>query len=110
MHFMMMFAPGASCHDASMPIKRVIVPIDPVVTIVPMWAGYVEHWKYDFLERALRAGWDDKRHGSVLVAFPKLRQERVLPTREHKDGSRNRRSLFMSKCKSNNAAAVLQVT
>ena len=59
-------APAIVRAASLMPIKRVIIPIDPVVTIVPMWAGYVEHLYYYFLEKALRAGWDDKPHGSVF--------------------------------------------
>jgi hypothetical protein len=43
-----------------MPVRRLPFPFGA------QSAGFVERLRFEFLERALRRGWDDKRHGPVV--------------------------------------------
>ena len=56
-------APSIVRATSLMPIKGVILPIDP---IVPRWAGYIERLRYDWMEKALKRGWDEERDGRTF--------------------------------------------
>jgi hypothetical protein len=68
-------APAIVRTASLMPVRSLILPIVP---IVPMWAGFVERLRYDFLEKALRAGWDDRRHGPIVGGISESQARRSV--------------------------------
>jgi hypothetical protein len=68
-------APAIVRAGSLMPVRSLILPIIP---IVPMYAGFVERLRYDFLEKALRAGWDDRRHGPVVGGISESQARRSV--------------------------------
>jgi hypothetical protein len=48
-----------------MPVRGIILSIDDPSYPGPQYAGFVERLRYDFLNKALRSGWDDMRHARM---------------------------------------------
>jgi hypothetical protein len=55
-----------------MPVRRLPFPLGP------QSAAFVERLRFDFLERALRSGWDDKRHGPVVGGISESHARRTV--------------------------------
>jgi hypothetical protein len=55
-----------------MPVRRLPFPFGPQT------AGFVERLRYQFLEGALRSGWDDKRHGPVVGGISEAQARRAV--------------------------------
>jgi hypothetical protein len=49
-----------------MPVRKLIWPFDRSLYPGPQYAGFCERLRYDFLQQALRVGWDDERHGPIV--------------------------------------------
>ncbi len=56
-----------------MPVRGLILPIESAP-----YAGFVERLRYDFLERALRVGWDDRRHGPIVGGISEAQARRSV--------------------------------
>jgi hypothetical protein len=55
-----------------MPVRRLPFPYGP------QYAGYVERLRFQFLEGALRSGWDDKRHGAVVGGISEAQARKAV--------------------------------
>ena len=55
-----------------MPVRRLPFPFGPQT------AGFVERLRFQFLEGALRSGWDDKRHGPVVGGISEAQARRTV--------------------------------
>ena len=55
-----------------MPVRRLPFPYGP------QYAGYVERLRFQFLEGALRSGWDDKRHGPVVGGISEAQARKAV--------------------------------
>ena len=44
----------------------------------PQYAGFVERLRYQFLEGALRSGWNDERHGPVVGGISEDQARRAV--------------------------------
>ena len=62
----LIFAPAIVRATSLMQVRKIILPIKDASYPGPQYAGFVERLRYDFLDKALRHGWDDKRHGRVV--------------------------------------------
>jgi hypothetical protein len=61
-----------------MPVRGLILPIERTLSIGRPYAGFVERLRYDFLEKALMAGWDDRRHGPVVGGISEAQATRSV--------------------------------
>lgn len=57
-------APAIVQAASLMKVRGLLSPIEKPP--YPQWVGFVERLRYDFLHRALKIGWDNKRHGPVV--------------------------------------------
>jgi hypothetical protein len=71
-------APAVVRAASLMPIRGLVLPVERPLPIGPQYAGFVERLRYDFLERALRAGWDDRRHGPVVGGISEAQARRSV--------------------------------
>jgi hypothetical protein len=61
-----------------MPVRGLILPIERPLPIGRPWAGFLERLRYDFLERALRAGWDDRLHAPIVGGISESQARRSV--------------------------------
>ena len=55
-----------------MPVRRLPFPFGP------QRAGFVERLRFQFLENALRRGWDDQRHGPVVGGISEVQAREAV--------------------------------
>jgi hypothetical protein len=65
-------APAIVRATSLMPVRRLPFPYGP------QYAGFVERLRFQFLEGALRSGWDDKRHGPVVGGISEAQARRAV--------------------------------
>src|SRR5258707_15333173 len=65
-------APAIVRATSLMPVRRLPFPFGPQT------AGFVERLRFQFLEGALRSGWDDKRHGPVVGGISEDQARRTV--------------------------------
>jgi hypothetical protein len=68
----LIFAPAIVRVTNLMPVRRLPFPCRPQA------AGFVERLRYQFLEGALRSGWDDERHGPVVGNISQAQARRAV--------------------------------
>jgi hypothetical protein len=81
LHWCCRFADMRACDcpgRESNAVRGLILPIERTLSIGRPYAGFVERLRYDFLDTALRAGWDDRRHGPVVGGISEAQARRSV--------------------------------
>ena len=71
-------APAIVRATSLMPVKRVVFPIVPVAPSAPIYMGFLDRLRIDWMEKCLMSGWDDDRHAQTFGGISEAQARRSV--------------------------------